>query len=322
MLTAPRASHHIDTNPCDPDPVVVRLLVVDDALVECRLAGGLVEKALGWNVTSATSGAAALDAIRATPPDLVLTDLLMPEMDGLELTGAIREQFPSVPVVLMTAHGSEELAIRALKTGAASYVPKRTLARDLAETLDQVLTAARASRCQQRLLECLDRVETSFLLDNDPALLPPLIAQMQETLSRLGVCDQHTQIRVGIALEEALLNGLYHGNLELSSELRQDGSDRYYELGRQRLGQEPYRSRRLYIHSGVSRGAAIFTVRDDGPGFDVAALPDPTDPENVIRASGRGLLLIRTFMDDVRHNERGNEITMVKRAAAAVACGV
>jgi anti-sigma regulatory factor (Ser/Thr protein kinase) len=244
----------------------------------------------------------------------------MPGMDGLELVQAVREQFPHLPVVLMTAHGSEELAIRALKSGAASYVPKRTLARDLAETLEQVLSAARASRCQQRLLECLDRVESTFELGNDPALVPPLIARLQDCLSRLAVCDQNAQIRVGIALEEAMLNGLYHGNLELSSDLRQDGSERYYQLGQQRRKEDPYQNRRLYVRSGVSRQEAVFVIRDDGPGFDVSTLPDPTDPENVIRASGRGLLLIRTFMDEVRHNDRGNEITMVKRARV-VACG-
>ena len=137
----------------------------------------LVEKALGWRVSTATSGAAALDAIQTDAPDLVLTDMLMPEMDGLELTQAIRNQYPSIPVVVMTAHGSEEMAIRALRSGAASYVPKRTMARDLAETLEQVATAARASRCQQRLLECLTRVESAFQLENDPALVPPLVLE-------------------------------------------------------------------------------------------------------------------------------------------------
>ena len=56
-------------------------------------------------------------------------------------------------------------------------------------------------------------------------------------------------------------------------------------------------------------------VRDEGPGFDPATLPDPTDPSNLERVGGRGLLLIRTFMDEVRHNESGNEITFVKRRA-------
>jgi anti-sigma regulatory factor (Ser/Thr protein kinase) len=58
---------------------------------------------------------------------------------------------------------------------------------------------------------------------------------------------------------------------------------------------------------------AVFTIRDDGNGFDPSLLPDPRDPTNLERISGRGLLLIRTFMDKVEHNERGNEIRMTKR---------
>jgi anti-sigma regulatory factor (Ser/Thr protein kinase) len=56
-----------------------------------------------------------------------------------------------------------------------------------------------------------------------------------------------------------------------------------------------------------------FRIADEGPGFDPDSLPDPTDPENIARASGRGLLLIHTFMDEVAHNARGNEIAMLKR---------
>ena len=58
-------------------------------------------------------------------------------------------------------------------------------------------------------------------------------------------------------------------------------------------------------------------IRDEGQGFDLASLPDPTLPQNLERRTGRGLFLIRTFMDEVRHNDVGNEITMVKRRDAA-----
>ena len=56
----------------------------------------------------------------------------------------------------------------------------------------------------------------------------------------------------------------------------------------------------------------VITIADDGPGFDVSSLPDPTDPENLIRPSGRGILFMRMFMDDVRYNATGNRVTLVK----------
>ena len=63
----------------------------------------------------------------------------------------------------------------------------------------------------------------------------------------------------------------------------------------------------------ATRNELKFIIRDQGPGFDVASIPDPTDPENLAKVSGRGLLLINAFMDEVRHNKQGNEITMIKR---------
>jgi anti-sigma regulatory factor (Ser/Thr protein kinase) len=66
------------------------------------------------------------------------------------------------------------------------------------------------------------------------------------------------------------------------------------------------------VTATLTRQQATFVVRDEGKGFDPATLPDPTDPANLGKASGRGLLLIQTFMDRVEHNEHGNQITMTK----------
>jgi CheY-like chemotaxis protein len=77
-------------------------------------------------VVHAGNGRDALEKIKSAPPDLVVTDLVMPEMDGLELVKEVRRTYPTIPVILMTAHGSEEIAAAALKAGAASYVPNAT----------------------------------------------------------------------------------------------------------------------------------------------------------------------------------------------------
>src|SRR5262249_46650351 len=161
---------------------------------------------------------------------LVLTDLLMPDRDGLDLVKEVREKYPFVPVILMTAYGSEEVAIQALRLGAASYVPKRNLAHDLAETLESVLSVAKAGRQQQRLLECLTQTESHFLLDNDPSLIPPLIGHLQENLARMKLCDEIGCIRVSVALQEGLVNAIYHGNLEVASQLREKDEKGYYGL--------------------------------------------------------------------------------------------
>jgi len=292
------------------DPTTV--LIVDDSSDDQRLAGGVMERTPGWRPIYARNGAEALEVIDRERPALVLTDLMLPGMDGLELVDTIRARYPLVPIVLMTAHGNEALAIQALKRGAASYVPKRSLDTDLAETLEQVLAAAQSNRQQQRLLNCMTQLECSFVLENDRSLIPPLIAYFQEQMTRFQLCDQTSRVRVGVALEEALLNALYHGNLEVSSDLRQHREEDYHRLAEQRCRQTPFCDRRIHLAATLSRARAVFVVRDDGPGFDPATLPDPTDPVNLERTSGRGLLLIQTFMDEVAYSATGNELRMVK----------
>ena len=192
-------------------------------------------------------------------------------------------------------------------------MPKRLLESELGGTLKGVLAAAAAGRTRQQLLSCLEGHESSFRLENDPDLLAPLVERTLQELAGMKIGDATTRMRVGVALQEALSNALYHGNLEVSSDLRQEDERLFYGLARERRSLDPYRSRRITFRSALDASGATFVIRDEGPGFDVAALDRPIDPEDLMRIGGRGLLLIRTFMDDVSHNASGNEIILVKR---------
>lgn len=297
------------------------VLVVDDAAIDRRMAGAIIELNLGWRVAYASDGGAALEAMERETPRVVVTDLQMPVMDGLELVAAIRRDHPSVPVVLMTAYGNEEIAMQALRAGAASYVPKRTQDRDLVPTLEQVVAAASRECVTQRLLERLSYTESCFVLENDRRIIPALVLHVQEYLARLGLCDATERIRIGVALEESLLNAIFHGNLEASSELRQEDENRYYQLADERSGQPPYKDRQVHFTYKLTRSEATFSIRDEGHGFDLSTLPDPTNTAALGRVGGRGLLLIRTFMDQVTFNDKGNEITLVKRATRSLRSG-
>jgi CheY-like chemotaxis protein/anti-sigma regulatory factor (Ser/Thr protein kinase) len=289
------------------------VLVVDDSAMDRHLAGAIVQKMEGWRATFASNGHEALDALQEQTPDVVLTDLLMPEMDGLELVQAIRIKHPLVPVILMTAHGSEDIAIQALRNGAASYVPKKSLARDLAETLDGVLAASQSNRRELRILGSMVHHETHYQLDNDVALVAPMVGHLEHTLERMRICEPSGLVLIGVALHEALTNAILHGNLGLSSDLRESDEKQYYRLAAERRTQPPWSDRRVFVNATLTPQEAVFVIRDEGEGFDPDLLPDPTDPANLDRVSGRGLLLIQTFMDRIEHNERGNQITMIKR---------
>ncbi len=298
------------TPPAHDLPLV---LVADDSLLEQRYVGRILAQAGGWRVTFARNGEEALDAIAAAPPALVLTDMNMPRMDGLTLVEKVRERFPMVPVVLMTGTGSERTAVAALKAGAADYVPKQALAHDLIPVLDRVLSVGQTENRRFRVLQGMTRRSSQFVLENDPALVPLLVAQFRDDLIEMGLCDLTGATRAGIALEEALLNAVYHGNLEVSSDLRQNGDDEFHKLARERRRSEPYASRRVRITARLTTARATFLIVDQGPGFDVSKLPDPTHPDFLERPSGRGVLLMRTFMDEVRYNATGNRVTLVKR---------
>ncbi len=298
---------------------MTNVLVVDDAVVDQRLVAGLLARQPGLNVSFACDGVEALRSMAEQRPDVVVTDLRMPRMDGLELVRTVRRRYPGLPVVLMTAQGSEQIAVDALRAGAASYVPKSRLAEDLLATIEQVVTLARAAEHHERLWQRVTRLRWELALDNDPTLVAALVTHLRDTTMLLGMSDEVNQLRLSVALEEALLNALYHGNLEVSSELRESDVQSYYRLADQRRRQPPYCERRIYVEAEFTQSEVTYVVRDEGPGFDPQTLPDPTDPANLERISGRGLLLIRTFMDEVRHNPTGNEICMIKRFPAAAA---
>lgn len=296
---------------------MARVLIVDDSPVDRRLAGGLLDKQAHLEVQYAENGKQALEVFAKQPPDLVVTDLQMPQMNGLELVGAIRARHALVPVILMTAQGSEDIAVQALESGAAGYVPKSNLARDLLDTVENVLATVRADRRHEKLLECQTRIDTAFVLDNDPSLIPPLVDLVQRYISRMKLCDDTGRIRVGIALEEALLNALYHGNLDLKTEELREASSGLVQPGTanlvdQRRAQKPFSDRKLHVQVTLSPQQGKFVVRDEGQGFDSHRMPDPADPSSLERESGRGLVLMRTFMDEVTYNGQGNEVTLVK----------
>lgn len=292
------------------------VLIVDDSPIDRRLAAGLLGHAGDLDIQVANDGAQALALISEQQPDLIVTDLQMPEINGLELVAAVRNKFPQIPVILMTAQGSEEIAIEALRLGAASYVPKRILARELLPTVHRVLSQATDDRSQSALMLRLQQRQERYRIESDLSLMMALSKHLQQQLGEAWQLDKSARLRIGTALEEALLNAYYHGNLEVSSSLKEEDFSLFYTTAEQRLQQSPYKDRMVEVVLDMSSVSASIVIRDEGPGFDPSTLPDPRDIENLDRPCGRGVMLMRSFMDDVHYNATGKEVTLTKRRFA------
>lgn len=127
-----------------------------------------------------------------------------------------------------------------------------------------------------------------FELPSSISPMHTVLDYLMKRVEKLGVVKAE-QSNLFIALDEAFVNAVKHGNKFDSQKL-------------------------IRITAEVSRHEARFTIEDEGEGFDVNAIPDPRNPENLFKTSGRGVLFIYNIMDEVKYNERGNRLTMVKRS--------
>jgi CheY-like chemotaxis protein/anti-sigma regulatory factor (Ser/Thr protein kinase) len=291
------------------------LLIVDDSPVDRMLAGRILERNSEWTVAYAASGKEAVARLESQPPDLIITDLQMPEMGGLELVETVRDRYPHIPVILITGVGSEAIAAEALRKGAASYVPKSELGAGLAETVARLLATLDPQQTRQRLQNCL--TEIRYVLPNDLSVLSALTRELRQVIGDRKLLSESECLRFATAVDEALMNAYFHGNLEIDSELRAEDPDAHYALANERRQQSPYAERRIDVRACFSPAEIAITVRDEGPGFDLDSLPDPTAPEYIERPYGRGILLMRFFADELRFSDRRNEVTLIKRPAPA-----
>ncbi|MCA9108494.1 MAG: ATP-binding protein [Planctomycetaceae bacterium] len=182
------------------------------------------------------------------------------------------------------------------------------------------LSVCPADQREARLNE-LVAADFMLILGNDLRVVPVVIDALAGRFRNSGICDEKTADRLAVAIEEALVNAIVHGNLEISSLVREQPGNIYEKMIQARRLDPRFRKRRVRVicRYGLREGSIV--VRDEGKGFDVAALPDPTNEENLSRAYGRGILLMRAFFDDVNYSPRGNAVTLVKQKPSPSSVG-
>jgi serine/threonine-protein kinase RsbW len=259
------------------------LIVDDDNDLREELEPILVE--FGYEVVATHSHDEASARQDLSSFDLIITDLTDDTEEGHQLISEIQihRSDPSIPI----SNVVETTGVaKAFKIDASNFKRETYHSDELRAIVEKALIYKSQIIDPVNLLANVhEKIEFEF--PSDVSLMHGVLNYLVDRVAKLGLINPE-QSNLFIALDEAFVNAVKHGN-------------RY----------DPQKT--VHISADISSKEARFTVEDEGEGFNPREIPDPCDPENLFRTSGRGVLLIQNIMDEVEYSERGNRLTMVKR---------
>jgi len=258
------------------------ILIIDD---NDDLASALEEKfsELGHQVRIIETRREAVAAPEIDDFDLVITDL----DDSQKLVTPIKQNGNGSECLPEIEAASNTKNIKAFKLCATNF-RRDEFNEDELKTLVEIVLNYKTKFVDQT--EIVQNLHENIEFELPSAISPmhAVLDYLMRRVEKVGVVRSENS-NLFIALDEAFVNAVKHGNK--------------FDAGKN-----------IKITAEVSTKEARFTIEDEGEGFDVTAIPDPCDPENLFKTSGRGVLFIYNIMDEVKYNERGNRLTMIKKS--------
>jgi DNA-binding response OmpR family regulator len=293
----------------------LHFLVVDDNPTITRLIELQMGKA-GFRCDTAANGEEALQKINQNVFDLVISDISMPGISGLELLKSIKLKKPQLPVLIVSGHATIENAVEALRLGAINFITKPIRFDEVFETINKVLDLNKQKKAIHTSAKYLIQESRHFAIPTGELYVSDLATYLTEPLEQISLVDTACRKSITMAIYESLTNAVEHGNLELDSSLKfkdKGGMTAFKGIKAQRLHDPAFASRKVTIQSAITADLAQFTIADEGSGFDYNALVDPTSEDCIEKPHGRGIFLIKQIFDQVKFNQSGNSISLTLR---------
>jgi DNA-binding response OmpR family regulator len=288
-----------------------RILIVDDEVILRNLLVRYMCKE-GFEPIEAADGESAVELYRITKPACVVSDVIMPKMDGIDLLSRIRKIDPQAVIILMTGFGNEDVLLRALRGGAANFFKKPFNFQELLDCIRSIIKHKAEIDESNFFSEFLVEETKRFVIEMDRANIFPVINQISIHLRNLFPESEIINLKIGI--EEMLVNAIEHGNLDITYEEKNKAIEqgKFGLLIQDRLAQGNNAKKKITVESRLTRDLLKVVINDEGKGFDWQALPDPLE-DNFLSYNGRGIFLTKIFYDAVAFNKPGNEVTITKK---------
>ncbi len=291
---------------------MVRILIIDDEkAVRDVLKIALTEQ--GYETIEANNGKKGIELFKQNNPEIVLTDVMMPEMTGLEFTRFIKEMNTDTDVIVMTGYGTEEVVIEALHAGASNYIKKPISFEDLFAIIDRILTKRKHRKRVEPAKDAVVFEKKDLVIGNDHSTVWGAVNQLLFNMHS-GI-DRNLVEGMRIGLYEIIINAIEHGNLAISYEEKSHAlkNNSYVQLLEERKNRADQQEKKILISSTYDHEQIIITIKDDGAGFNYGELPETKSPETMLATHGRGIFLTSLYFDSLDFLESGNTVRLIKK---------
>lgn len=249
--------------------------------------------------------------------DLVIARVRRADKNGLSHILEGKNIHPESMFILLADSATSEGAVMALRAGASDLLVEPFSVEDVANSAETAIAPLREEMRARKVFCLIVQESRQFLIPSDETAIGHVVDILVENLTRVGVCSMIESRLVAMGLTEAIANAMYHGNLNISPQLKLELSTAQFQKEvTKKKNSEECKGRKIRIRYDLTPTAVKYVISDDGEGFDHReALCAAITPADVESHAGRGLFLLRNIMDEVIYNEKGNEVTLVKRAA-------
>ena len=268
----------------------VRVLVVEDSRTMQTFLLNLLKKE-DYEVVVAGDGESGIGLfqqglVEGNPFDIVMTDIVMPGMSGLEVLKRVKTLNYDTVVVVLTSDANVETAIEALNLGANNFLHKPPNSEEILNVMWRA-TKHREIFLENEELNPFTERSIHIEIPSQLRFIKGIAHNIIADAKLMGYDERDLRDKIPVTVDEAVTNAIKHGN-----KFRED--------------------KRVMIDVSMNTDRIKIVVVDEGEGFDVSSVPDPTDPMNFLKPSGRGILFMNIGMDEVCYNEKGNILTLIK----------
>lgn len=246
---------------------------------------------------------------------IILTDIKMPEMDGITLMKVAKGINPDLLFIIMSGYGSLDSAIESMKMGALNFIKKPVSIVELISTIkkaEELLTSRTVTAKMRDYIMNINKT-LEFTTQDLNSNLEMAAHYLTSDIRNFGL-EKIVVDNITLALYEALSNAIEHGNLQLKKEISRENNlsvlDDFIKQKMKKMEIPEFANRKIKVEMMYRNGKVEFSVTDEGNGFDYNAMMESLEENVYSNQMKRGLFMIKNVMNDIEFNDKGNKIIM------------